>query len=166
MSVVRFISDTHFGHTKLIENLRGMTVEEHDNLIINNWNNIVQKKDITYVLGDFCFEDPKLIEHYISKLNGNIRIIGGNHDNRQCCQEFARLGIPVLGCLEYKGFIITHIPVHPTELTRFEKYGQGWKGNIHGHTHSECLEYPYYNVSCEVVNYTPKTLMEICGVLI
>lgn len=84
MSVVRFISDTHFGHTKLIENLRGMTVEEHDNLIINNWNSIVQKKDITYVLGDFCFEDSKLIEHYVSKLNGNIRIIGGNHDNRQC----------------------------------------------------------------------------------
>lgn len=55
MSNVRFIADTHFGHEKLIRNLRNMEPEEHDQLIINNWNRVVTKKDITYVLGDFVF---------------------------------------------------------------------------------------------------------------
>lgn len=161
MSIVRFIADTHFRHTNLIKNLRNMTVEQHDELIIRNWNNIVKKKDITYVVGDFVFEKHNLIEEYISRLNGEIRIIGGNHDNIKCCKEFTRLGIPVLGCLEYKGFIVTHIPIHPTELTRWASEGQTYGGNIHGHIHDNTLGYPYYNVSCERVNYTPKTLEEI-----
>lgn len=160
MSNVRFIADTHFGHKNLIENLRNMSVKEHDELIISNWNRVVNKKDIVYILGDFCMESPKLIEYYLSKLSGNIRIIGGNHDTRQCCQVFQSLGIPVLGCLEYKGYIITHIPVHPSEIKRFEKFGQGYRTNIHGHTHSEMIP-GYYNVCCECIGYTPRTLQEI-----
>lgn len=161
MCVVRFIADTHFGHTNLIKNMRNMSVEEHDNLIINNWNRVVSKRDITYVIGDFVFEKHNLIQKYVSQLNGEIRIIGGNHDNIRCCKEFAKLGIVVLGCLEYKGFIITHIPVNQKELTRWASAGQSYHGNIHGHIHGESLDYPYFNVCCEKVNYTPKTLEEI-----
>lgn len=162
MSNVRFIADTHFGHEKLIRNLRNMEPEEHDQLIIDNWNRVVTKKDITYVLGDFVFEKPDFIEKYLLQLNGEIRIIGGNHDDRRCCQKFRELGVTVLGCLEYKGFICTHIPVHPTELSRFESLGQGWAANIHGHTHEELVGDHYYlNVCCEHVGYTPRTLNEI-----
>lgn len=160
MSEVKFIADTHFGHAAVAK-MRGMTVEEHDELLINNWNTSVKDDDIVYVIGDFCFEDPKLIEYYVSRLNGHIRIIGGNHDTVECSLEFARLGIPVLGCLEYNGYIITHIPIRIYELTRFKKYNQVWKGNIHGHIHDEYLSTPYYNVSAEVIDYTPKTLSEI-----
>lgn len=84
MSNVRFIADTHFGHEKLIRNLRNMEPDDHDQLIIDNWNRVVTKKDITYVLGDFVFEKPDLIEKYLLQLNGEIRIIGGNHDDLSC----------------------------------------------------------------------------------
>lgn len=161
MCIVRFIADTHFGHTKLIENLRNMSVEEHDNLIITNWNKIINKRDITYIIGDFVLEKPNLIEKYISQLNGEIRIIGGNHDTIKCCKEFSRLGIVTLGCLEYKGFIITHIPINKKELLRWKSFGQSNIGNIHGHIHNDTLGYPYYNVCCERVNYTPQTLEQI-----
>ena len=157
MSRVFFISDLHFGHKNLIKNLRNMSVEESDKLIINNWNKTVTKKDIVYVLGDITMEDPSHIEHYLSQLKGVIRIIGGNHDVRHSCKKIVNLGIDMMGCMEYKGFICTHIPVHPREL-------QFFKGNIHGHVHKNGrhedeeaynIKNKYFNVCCEFINYTP-----------
>jgi calcineurin-like phosphoesterase family protein len=160
MAKVFFTSDIHFGHKNLIHSLRSMTTEESDNLIIKNWNKVVTKRDIVYILGDVTMEKHNIIENYIKQLNGNIIIIGGNHDNRRCCIEYQKLGIPVMGVLEYKGFLCTHIPIHPTQLI-------GFKGNIHGHIHLSGifkdtglydppkLEGPYFNVNTEFNNYTP-----------
>lgn len=159
MSVVRFIADPHFGHKNVIEGLRHMEIEEHDKLIINNWNHVVGKKDITYILGDITMDKPNLLAHYLQQLNGEIRIIGGNHDTPRVCQTLQSFGIPVLGCLEYKGFICTHIPIHPLELRRWEKSGQAYGGNIHGHLHEETINHAaYFNVCCEHTDYTPVTL--------
>ena len=157
MSRVFFISDLHFGHKNLIKNLRNMSVEESDKLIINNWNKTVTKKDIVYVLGDITMEDSSHIEHYLSQLKGVMRIIGGNHDVRHSCKKIVNLGIDMMGCMEYKGFICTHIPVHPREL-------QFYRGNIHGHVHKNGrhedeeaynIKNKYFNVCCEFINYTP-----------
>jgi calcineurin-like phosphoesterase family protein len=156
MSRVFFISDLHFGH-KNLENLRGRSVEETDNLIINNWNNIITKRDVVYVLGDITMEKYSLLSFYLNQLKGDIRVIGGNHDNIQCCKELQRLNIPVMGCLEYKGFICTHIPIHPHELKGF------YRGNIHGHIHDISVDLgpDYINVTCEHINYIPITLEKI-----
>ena len=163
---VFFTSDLHFGHRNLIEGLRKMSVEESDNLIISNWNKIVHKKDIVYILGDITMENPKIIKQYLSQLKGEIRIVGGNHDTIKCCKVFQELNIPVMGVLDYKGFICTHIPIHPSQLERA-------RGNIHGHIHlsgdieglgrysPEKLEGKYYNVNIEFHDYKPVLLENI-----
>ena len=155
---VFFISDPHFGHESLCRSIRKMSAEESDELIIGNWNKIVHKKDVIFVLGDFTMENPRLIPSYVKRLNGQIRIIGGNHDDRRCCREFSELGIPVLGCLEYKGFIVTHIPIREEEVAYY-------RANIHGHIHATKNSYlpkdKYYNVNCEFHNYTPVDFEEI-----
>lgn len=165
MARVFFTSDLHFGHKNLCQGLRGMTAEESDKLIIDNWNKVVTKRDLVYVLGDITMENQNDIPKYISQLNGRIVLIGGNHDTKQCCDVYRKLGITVMGCLKYKGFICTHIPVHPYEL---EQEGiQLLRGNIHGHVHRSGIidgeEYTpktdygplYYNVNTELHNYTP-----------
>jgi calcineurin-like phosphoesterase family protein len=162
MGKVFFISDPHFGHENVARGVRKMTSEESDELIIKNWNKVVTKHDTVYVLGDFVMERKKIIESYISRLNGNIVIVGGNHDDKKCCREYARLGITVLGCLEYKGFFCTHVPIHPSQL-------EFCRGNIHGHIHKQRtngevlgqLEGRYYNVNCEFNNYTPILFEDI-----
>ena len=160
MSRVFFTSDLHFGHKNLCQGLRGMTSEESDQLIINNWNKVVTKRDLVYVLGDITMENQNDIPKYIKQLNGRIILIGGNHDTKQCCDVYKKLGITVMGVLKYKGYICTHIPIHPRELVIDGV--QQWRGNIHGHVHQfekgkAKYDYGplYYNVNIELHNYTP-----------
>lgn len=165
MARVFFTSDLHFGHERLCKNLRGMSAKESEELIIHNWNSVVNKRDLVYILGDFTFEKAHRIEELLRKLRGNKYLVGGNHDTLGCVKEFMRLGIPVLGCVNYKRFICTHAPVHPSEVKFF-------RGNIHGHIHRkgvidgweynpENLEGFYYNVNTEFHNYTPVLFDEI-----
>lgn len=161
MAKVFITSDLHLGHKNLIESVRHMNVEEHDNLIIDNWNKIVTKRDTVYVLGDIVMEKHNILKNYIPKLNGTIIISPGNHCTKRVCQEYHNLDITVVGYLKYKDFILTHIPIHEACLTEY-------KGNIHGHIHkpgllnNECINNPkYYNVNTELHSYTPVEFNKI-----
>lgn len=166
MSRVFFTSDLHFGHKNLVNGLRKMTVEHSDKTIISNWNNLITKRDIVYVLGDITMENPQLLPLYLKQLKGEIRVVGGNHDDLKCCKVLQELGIPVMGTLNYKGFLCTHVPVHPTQIEQF-------RGNIHGHIHLSGnieglgdynppeLEGRYYNVNTEFHHYTPVLFDDI-----
>ena len=161
MSKVYFMSDPHFGHKNLAK-YRGMTSDESDKLIISNWNNLITKNDIVYLLGDITMEYHQAVRYYMSQLKGIIRVIPGNHDFRQTCQILQDMGILVMGCLEYKGFICTHIPIHPMELEGF------YRGNIHGHIHDPKIDYgkKYINVTCERINYTPVEFDKLVEIFI
>lgn len=131
-----------------------MTVKESDELIIHNWNSVVTKRDKVYVLGDFTMEKRCDLD-ILKQLKGDIVIVGGNHDVLRCCREYQYLGIPVMGCLQYKGFFCTHVPIHPREL-------DFCRGNIHGHIHKQgVIDSPqslgerYFNVNVEFHNFTP-----------
>lgn len=75
-------SDTHFGHNKeFLYKPRGFSnIYDHDNQIIYNWNQIVQKNDEVYLLGDVMLGDTSYGLKCLGQLNGNIHIIRGNHD--------------------------------------------------------------------------------------
>jgi calcineurin-like phosphoesterase family protein len=85
--MIWFTSDTHFGHS----NIAGPTVskwksgyrdfeslDQMNDIIINNINKYVQEDDELYHLGDFAFRDVyKYRNRIICK---NIHLILGNHD--------------------------------------------------------------------------------------
>ena len=76
------VSDTHFNHKNIINlcNRPFSSVEEMNESIIKNWNSVVSKDDIVYHLGDFGFGNKTVISNFVSRLNGRIRLIKGNHD--------------------------------------------------------------------------------------
>lgn len=169
MAAVRFIADLHLGHTNMALKRGFSTVEEHDEYIIEKWNNVVHKRDVTYILGDVTMEKSAPYE-LLNRLNGVKHVVLGNHDRRQDVKKLLGYVESVAGMIQYKGVMLTHCPIHPMELDYRFNY------NIHGHIHEKLVEYDfklfgitlfkrvdrrYICVSCEQVNYTPKTLEEL-----
>ena len=84
--MIWFTADTHFGHEKLVKNTHRPFANsfEMDNILVKNWNSVVNDDDIVYHLGDFCWINKTLAwEHYLAQLNGKIVLIKGNHDLRR-----------------------------------------------------------------------------------
>jgi calcineurin-like phosphoesterase family protein len=157
MSHTFFISDLHLGHKKVIEFEKEhrpfATIEEHNEEIIKRWNNAVTKKDSVWVLGDFCFGKSNL--ELAARLNGTKRLVLGNHDMYPAA-DYLKYFTRVCGVVEFDGKILSHIPVHPSQLEK------RYTHNIHGHLHSKKLEdNRYINVSAEQCNLTPVAYEEL-----
>jgi calcineurin-like phosphoesterase family protein len=144
------ISDPHFGHTNIALKRGFDSAEQMDNHIIEQYNKVVGKKDLVYILGDITMEKGNY--DILDRLNGNKRVVLGNHDMPQHTARLAEKVLSVSGAIKYNGYILTHIPIHDTEADRF-------RGNIHGHVHDKTIHDPrYINVCWEVLDYTPKLI--------
>ncbi len=160
MSVIRYISDLHFGHRNMAIKRGFKDEEEMNKHIVKQWNSVVNKKDVTYILGDITME--KATQYYwLNELNGIKKVILGNHDEPQHVPYLLQYvnNVCALKYLKHKEFgniILSHAPIHPCELEyRFNI-------NIHGHVHENTLpDERYINVSAEVIDYKPKLLSEL-----
>ena len=148
MSRVFVIADLHLGH-HLVAKLRGFdNVFAHDNAIVENWNRVVTKRDVVYVLGDVFRLDR------IPEMHGYKKLAMGNHDKFPAAR-YAEHFTKVAACFEFDGCILTHIPVHPNQFGRYRM-------NVHGHMHANCIEDPrYVCVSAEQFGMTPVLLGSI-----
>lgn len=143
MSRVYVTADLHLGHVKLLQ-IRNIT----DDQIIDNWNSVVTKRDVVYVLGDVFRLDR------IDEMLGIKKLILGNHDKYPIPRYLEHFS-SVHAMKEYNDCILTHIPIHESQSRR-------WRLNVHGHTHSSSINHPYYRcVSLEHTNYTPVLLDKV-----
>ena len=131
------ISDTHFDHANIIDLCARpfVDVDEMNNILVDNWNDTVNKQDKVYFLGDMG--NPK--NYWLNQLNGEIVVIEGNHDkDKENTKKYEKL--------DYKGhkFLLYHYPNEiPIEWN-------DWI--IHGHTHNNDLE------ECPLINWKQKTV--------
>lgn len=152
MSCIKYVAgDFHFSHKNMSIKRGFSSVEEHDEFIIQKWNEVVNKGDIVYLLGDITMEKraPYVL---LSRLKGIKYVALGNHERRQDIPELLKYVQGVASCFEEKGCILTHIPIHPSEMERFRR-------NIHGHLHDKrILDDRYRCVSLEQTDYAPIAL--------
>lgn len=166
------ISDPHFDHANILDftddngkPIRPFkSVEDMNETMIENWNNVVHPEDRVYLLGDVAFH-PRSFERIIPRLKGRIVLVPGNHEPVKM-RKYFDLFDDVRGYVVKKGFIMSHIPIHPGSLSR-------WAINIHGHTHANRVEKAghysamtspdlrYVCVCVEQIGYTPKLLSKI-----
>lgn len=163
MSRVFVISDTHFGHKKVIEfeqkHRPFSTIEEHDETLVDNWNKVVNKRDSVWHLGDVVFGLKNF--SILGRLNGKKRLVLGNHDHYPA-ERYLKYFSRVMGVSKYKDVLLSHVPMHPEQLGRFRK-------NIHGHTHShrvkivgsDEIDERYISVSVEQTGLKPIPLDEL-----
>jgi calcineurin-like phosphoesterase family protein len=137
MSNIWFCSDLHFGH-KNIGKFRGCADEEANRkAICDDWLRVVTKRDEVYVLGDACFTMETV--NTFAGLPGKKHLIRGNHDTLDT-QVYLKYFSGVYGLLKYKGFWLSHAPIHPNELRG--------KMNLHGHVHNATIEDDRYFNCC------------------
>jgi len=154
---VFFISDLHFNHESMARKRGFLDANQMNEVIIRQWNSVVKSnKDVVYILGDITMEKKSGYE-LLDKLNGLKHVVLGNHDRYQDVAELLEYVHSVSGMISYKKkVILTHCPIHPRELDYRFTY------NVHGHIHDDVIDDSrYINVSCEVINYQPKTLEQL-----
>lgn len=161
MREIFIVSDTHFGHVNFLKftdaegnRIRPYdTIEEIDELMVENWNKTVKDNDIVYHLGDVYFGQGHSV---LSRLKGSKRLILGNHDDGKSPHlhaHFKKITVwrmfPEFNCL------LTHVPVDVSSLYKV-------KYNLHGHIHQQASPTPQHiNCCVEVQNYTPKHIEEL-----
>jgi calcineurin-like phosphoesterase family protein len=157
MPLTHIISDTHFGHHNILGycnrpfNDVGHMTEE----LIKRWNSIVKNGDLVYHLGDFGFTNAHDTREIVSRLNGDIYFIKGNHDRlgsgfyKDVFYQYSQHPIIVENF-----YILSHKPMFVNENMPYV--------NIHGHLHNTPDVHPefvinprYFNASVECINYTP-----------
>jgi len=163
MSKVYVIGDLHFGHRQVTRFRKEFESDtHHEEHIMDNWNDLITKRDIVYVMGDAAFDMVGLAK--IGKLPGIKYLVRGNHD-KLTAAEYLYVFDDVYGIIAHKGIWLSHAPIHVQEL---------WgRPNIHGHVHFNTIPDDwYFNVSAENIGYTPKDFYEIratlfnrCGII-
>ena len=156
------IGDCHFGHRNIIKycNRPFRDIEDMTEKLIKNWNSVVGKNDIIYVVGDFALCGKQKIIEIGNLLNGRKRLILGNHDGasiatyREAGFEFVYNHSIVLDDF----YIISHIPMVGISVN-------APFANVFAHVHDD----PTYKdcscrsfcVSAERINYTPISFEDI-----
>lgn len=76
------IGDLHFYHQNIIKYCSRpyKDTDDMNEQLIKNWNSVVRKNDIVYVVGDFALCGKNKIIEIGQRLNGRKRLIMGNHD--------------------------------------------------------------------------------------
>lgn len=137
-----FTSDTHFGHKFMVERRGFDTVEEHDDHIIETWNQKVGIQDIIFHLGDFSFSHKQKTKGILRKLHGRIHLVRGNHD---------RMGSNVEAMLSWVGnyrqikptvrgatqpIMLFHFPIQVWDKCHYGSW------HLHGHSHGNLPQDP------------------------
>lgn len=93
-----YISDCHFYHRNLLTSMDMRpfsSVEEMNETMIEKWNRKVRKNDDVVILGDLSLAKGKETNAVVSRLNGHLFLIRGNHDDKYLCDpdfDISRFG--------------------------------------------------------------------------
>ena len=152
MGRVFIISDPHFDNNNIIkfsgDYRSGDTSREHDEWLIKQWNSVVTKRDMVWVLGDIFFsKDLEYFDYCFNSLLGEKKLVMGNHDQLKT-EQYLRHFNKIYGIVRYRQTWLSHAPVHPLQL-------RGMK-NCHGHVHHKTIEdNNYINCCVEACNGVP-----------
>lgn len=133
---VWFTSDTHFYHENILRycNRPFRDIAEMNETLVRNWNEVVPPDDVVFHLGDFAFGSPGQWNDILSRLNGQIYLILGNHDMKQIRQgfmgRFAHVTQQMLIRVGGQPVVLNHNP--------FLAYGGAYRNvwQLFGHVHS------------------------------
>ncbi len=185
-----FIGDLHFGHGNAFntngiiehDNRPFININDHDNSLINNWNEVVGKNDIVFLIGDISFSSFKKTNLILNQLNGIIYLICGNHDKIKNLNQYENikevysiLDLYIIddtaldGLTTQQHLVLCHFPILSWNRNKYNSF------HIHAHCHHNLVnndEYDWYykklviDVGCNGINYKPISYKEIKKIML
>lgn len=167
MMNVFFVSDTHFAHSNMLNftNYEGekvrpefSSVEEMNEVMIENWNKTIKPSSKVYHLGDICFNLTEF-HKIMPRLNGKKRLILGNHDKFSMSEYMKYFEKIQESWQPVRDVVFTHRPIHLGDHHEKVKY------NFHGHIHRhENISPRHLNLCVEMTDYSPIHWEEACKI--
>ncbi len=160
--MIWFTSDTHFGHKNILQYCERPfdSIEEHDEALIQNWNDRVHKGDVVYHLGDFALCSQDKAREIAGRLNGNIYLLLGNHDKGIKGMEDMFVWVRHYHEVKTKGDYRKICLLHYAQRV--------WNGShrgtyhLYGHSHGDLDDHGYStDVGVDRWSYGPVSLEEI-----
>jgi len=162
-----FTSDTHFGHRGILKHQQTRShfssLEEMDETLIFNWNSRVKPGDCIFHLGDFFLCSSDRAKSILSRLNGEIHLIEGNHDSnahtlRKKLASYRQIAEVNVDDPDRKVCIIC---CHYCMRTWNKSHHGSW--HIHGHSHGSLQrpEGPVLDVGVDCHNLSPISYWEL-----
>ena len=162
-----FTADFHFYHENIIKysNRPFKNIKIMHDVLINNYNSLVDPEDEVYIIGDLSLIGPEnyySLERIVKRMNGNKHLILGNHDRLKPSTyleigfESVHTSLPLLYIVDNKRYsmILNH---DPTVACMFPE-----KTILCGHVHNlfKTIE-NVINVGVDVWKFNPVNLMDI-----
>lgn len=165
------LSDTHFGNENIIKYCnRPFTNAEHQTAqFVANWNGKISQEDEVIVCGDFIMGNIGNIPAIMPHLNGHITLVRGNHDTQAKLDLYKdvyadRVTVKDIHYITYKGlfFVFCHFPIIHPEFLDMIRSDNSEIVFVHGHVHDKTPFYTpetnSFNVSVDVISFTPVAL--------
>lgn len=154
---VYFTADLHLNHANIIKYAHRpfKNISHMNREIIKRWNKKVNKDDLVYHVGDFCFKGQTNARMFEEKLNGNIVHIFGNHDRNNGVKTY------IEKCMMYFGGKEVFVQHRPPEIVVFSDF------SICGHVHNSWLykvmddNHIVINVGVDMHNYEPISTISL-----
>lgn len=176
-----FTSDIHFGHRGILHfNKRPFKDEvEMDNTLIENWNNVVPKNGLVFVVGDIGETNNERIIEIFEQLNGSKILIRGNHDIIYREETLQKIFLEIYDLLDikiydqlgnkYQQIVLCHYPMFD-----WNNFHEGsW--HLFGHLHTrQLMEFEtlktklfakQYDVGIDGNSFRPVSYYEIKNII-
>lgn len=158
--MIFFISDTHFFHDRIIEFSKRPFInsKEMNEKIIENWNNIVGQYDDVYHIGDVALGNTPddLLTSLVKELNGQIKLIPGNHDTLRRIAIYEQAGWEILPPLVHLKKLHTTLCHFPMQSWYHSHHGEfQLHGHVHGALEEQNMGLRRKDVGVDCNNFTP-----------
>jgi calcineurin-like phosphoesterase family protein len=151
-------ADLHLGHEGILKYTPRpyLDAETMDEALIANWNAIVGRNDLVYVVGDFAWRNHN---RYLQALRGKKILICGNHDrmNRESLNHFTEVHDLLLRTIDGQPVVFCHycLAVWPDA---YPSRGRPGAWHLYGHSHGripEAEDSRRMDVGVDVWQYQP-----------
>ncbi len=151
---VWFTADLHLGHGNIIrycqrphldpeekrraaEDARGRwrvsaeTVRRHDEALLDAINSRVERRDILWIVGDFCWGGLREAARYREAINcQNVYLVWGNHDDHSIAPVFQRVIEAGMFRVAEQEIWLCHYPLRSWN----KRFHGSW--HVYGHVHA------------------------------